>query len=114
LALSGNRLTLVLLGSTIKIMRVTAHRTDAPLTSAQRPWTTTDLARWTGMSADFVLDEIRVGELHASRFGRHFRIAFPEVLRYLREKGFSLPSGEPPHTLDPPQPLSRKTALTRA
>lgn len=66
------------------------------------------------MSADFVLDEIRAGELHAARFGLHFRIAFPEVLRYLREKGFSLPSGDPPHTPDPLQPLGRKTALTRA
>ena len=84
------------------------------MTSAQRPWTTTDLARWTGMSADFVLDEIRAGELHAARFGRHFRIAFTEVLRYLREKGFSLPADDTPHTPDPLPTLDRKTPLTRA
>ena len=84
------------------------------MTSAQRPWTTTDLARWTGMSADFALDEIRAGELHAARFGRQYRIAFTEVRRYLREKGFSLPSDDTPHTPDPLETLGRKTPLTRA
>ena len=83
-------------------------------TSPPRPWTTTDLAQWTGMSADFVLDEIRSGELRAARFGRHYRIAFPEVLRYLRAKGFSLPAGETPHTPDPLRTLGRKASLTRA
>ena len=80
------------------------------MTSAQRPWTTTDLARWTGMSADFVLDEIRAGELQAARFGRHYRIAFTEVLRYLREKGFSLPSDDT--RPEPLETLGRKTPLT--
>ena len=82
-------------------------------TSPPRPWRTTDLAHWTGMSADFVLDEIRSGELRAARFGRHYRIAFPEVCRYLRAKGFSLPSGETPHPPDPLQTLGGKPSLTR-
>ena len=60
-----------------------------------------------------MLDEIRSGELQAARFGRHYRIAFPEVCRYLRAKGFSLPSGETPHPPDPPRPLSRNASLTR-
>ena len=30
-----------------------------------RPWATTDMAEWTGMSTDFVLDEIHCGELRA-------------------------------------------------
>ena len=80
---------------------------------ARRPWTTADVAAWTGMSTDFVLDEIHCGELRAARFGRHYRIPFPEVLRYLREKGFTLPSGETPHTPDPPHALDRTTPLTR-
>ena len=71
------------------------------------------MADWTGMSADFVLDEIHWGELRAARFGRHYRIPFPEVLRYLREKGFTLPLGETPHTPDPLQTLGRTTPLTR-
>ena len=80
------------------------------MTSTRQPWTTTDLAQWTGMSTDFVLDEIHCRELRAARFGRHYRIPFPEVLRYLREKGFTLPSGETPHT---PEPPDRTTPLTR-
>ena len=72
------------------------------MTSAQRPWTTADLAQWISMSPDFVLDEIRAGELQAARFGRRYRIPFLEVRRYLREKGFSLPSDDTPHT---PAPL---------
>ena len=71
------------------------------------------MADWTGMSADFVLDEIHCGELRAARFGRHYRIPFPEVLRYLREKGFTLPLGETPHTPAPLQTLGRTTPLTR-
>ena len=81
--------------------------------ASARPWATTDLAEWTGMSADFVLDEIHCGELRAARFGRHYRIPLPEVLRYLRAKGFTLPSGATPHTPAPPQPLDRTTSLTR-
>ena len=49
-----------------------------------------------------------------ARFGRHYRIAFTEVLRYLREKGFSLPSDDAPHPLDPLRTLGRKTPSTRA
>ena len=71
------------------------------------------MAEWTGMSTDFVLDEIRCGELRAARFGRHYRIPFPEVLRYLRAKGFMLPSGETPHRPEPPQTLDRTPSLTR-
>ena len=48
-----------------------------PLTTGQ--WATTDVAAWTGMSTDLVLDQIRSGELRAARFGRHHRITFPEV-----------------------------------
>ena len=82
-------------------------------TPTPRPWATTDVATWTGMSTDFVRDEIRCGELRAARFGRHYRIAFLDVLRYLRAKGFSLPSGETPHTPDPLQTLGGKPSLTR-
>ena len=90
------------------------HIEDTPMvTTAPRPWATTDLAQWTGMSADFVLDEIRTGELQAARFGRHYRIAFTEVRRYLRDKGFTLPSGETPRTPDPLTTLGRKASLTR-
>ena len=52
-------------------------------------------------------------ELRAARFGRHYRIPFPEVVRYLREKGFTLPSGETPHPSDLPHTLDRTTPLTR-
>ena len=83
------------------------------MTSTRRSWATTDLADWTAMSTDFVLDEIHCGELRAARFGRHYRIPFPEVLRYLREKGFTLPSGETPRTPDPLPPFGRTTRLTR-
>ena len=79
----------------------------------RRPWATTDVAAWTGMSTDFVLDEIRSGELRAARFGRHYRIAFPDVVRYLRTKGFLLPVSETPPPPDPLQTPDRTTSLTR-
>ena len=86
---------------------------DSVLRATRRPWATTDVAAWTGMSTDFVLDEIRSGELRAARFGRHYRIAFGEVLRYLRDKGFTLPVADPPRTPNPLQTPDRTTSLTR-
>ena len=86
---------------------------DSVVRATRRPWATTDVAAWTGMSTDFVLDEIRSGELRAARFGRHYRIAFPDVVRYLRAKGFLLPADEPSHPPDPLPPLGRTTSLTR-
>ena len=86
---------------------------DSVPRATRRPWTTTEVAAWTGMSTDFVLDEIRSGELRAARFGRHYRIAFGEVLRYLREKGFTLPVADTPRTSDPLQTPDRTTSLTR-
>ena len=65
------------------------------------------------LSTDFVLDEIRSGELRAARFGRHCCIAFPDVVRYLRAKGFLLPAGEAPRTPNPLQTPDRTTSLTR-
>ena len=86
---------------------------DSVLRATRRPWATSDVAAWTGMSTDFVLDEIRSGELRAARFGRHYRIAFGEVLRYLRDKGFPLPVADTPRPPDPLQPPDRTTSLTR-
>lgn len=67
----------------------TSHRasTDGPPAA----WSTTDLAVWTGMSAEFFRDEIAAGELRAVRFGRVWRIHVGEVTRYLANKGFSIP-----------------------
>ena len=57
----------------------------------QVPWTTTQLAAWIGMSADFVLREIYARELVASQFGREYRIPVAEVKRYLQVKAFPVP-----------------------
>ena len=86
---------------------------DSLLITRRCPWATTDVAAWTGMSTDFVLDEIHCGELRAARFGRHYRIPFPEVVRYLREKGFTLPSGVTPHTPERLRTPDRTTPLPR-
>lgn len=55
-------------------------------------WSTGQLAQCIGMSSDFVVDEIRAGELTASKFGREYRISVAEVRRYLVSKGFPLPA----------------------
>ena len=86
---------------------------DSSRRATRRPWATTEVAAWTGMSTDFVLDEIRSGDLRAARFGRHYRIAFGEVLRYLRDKGFTLPLGDTPRSPDPLQTPDRTPSLTR-
>lgn len=62
--------------------------TDAPTGNA---WTTSQLAYHIGMSRDFILGEIDAGEIVASRFGREYRIARAEVVRYLTVKRFPLP-----------------------
>lgn len=54
-------------------------------------WTTGQLAHWIGMSPDFVITEIAAGELVASKFGREYRIARAEILRYLTVKRFPVP-----------------------
>lgn len=54
-------------------------------------WTTGQLAHEIGMSADFVVSEIRAGELVASKFGREYRIAAAEIRRYLTAKQFPVP-----------------------
>ena len=80
--------------------------------ATRRPLATTDVAAWTGMSTDFVLDEIRSGELRrALRPPLSHRV--PDVGRYLRAKGFLLPAGETPPPPDPLQTLDRTTSLTR-
>lgn len=59
---------------------------------ALNAWSTGQLAQCIGMSTDFVVGEIRAGELGASKFGREYRIAVAEVRRYLISKGFPLPA----------------------
>lgn len=54
-------------------------------------WSPGQLAFHIGMSHDFVLAEIRAGEIVASPFGRQWRIATAEVVRYLTAKRFPLP-----------------------
>lgn len=54
-------------------------------------WTTGQLAHEIGMSADFVVSEIRAGELVASKFGREYRIAAAEIRRYLTARRFPVP-----------------------
>lgn len=53
--------------------------------------TTGEMARFTGMSDDFIRDEIAGQELRAGRFGRQYRISVDEARRYLDSKGFPLP-----------------------
>lgn len=55
-------------------------------------WSTWQLAHWTGMSTDFMLEEIRAGELTASMFGAEYRIHWTEVRRYLDAKGWPRPA----------------------
>jgi excisionase family DNA binding protein len=62
--------------------------TDLPIGAG---WTTAQLARWCGLSSDFVTDEIHAGAIIASRFGREFRIHVSEVCRYCLEKNYPLP-----------------------
>lgn len=57
-------------------------------------WTPRQLAEVIGMSTQFVLTEIRAGELQASRFGSVWRIRSTEVARYLAEKQFPMPDAE--------------------
>jgi excisionase family DNA binding protein len=60
---------------------------------ARPPLSPRDVAEAIGMSVDFVYLEIEQGELTASRFGRQYRIAFVEVVRYFEEKRFPMPDG---------------------
>ncbi len=64
-----------------------------PLPPARPPISPRELADITGMSVDFVYLEIEAGELRASRFGRFYRIAVDEAVRYLEVKQFPVPGG---------------------
>lgn len=70
------------------------RRRDEPVSVDRRrqAWTTGQLAEHIGMSASFVLAEIRGKELTASQFGREYRIHADEVRRYLVAKGWPLPA----------------------
>lgn len=62
---------------------------------SDRAWSTGRLARCIGMSGNFVLDEIKGGEITAARFGREYRIPVEEVRRYLTARGFPIPADLP-------------------
>ncbi len=62
--------------------------------SIDRPinaWSTGQLAYHIGMRSEFVLTEIRAGQIKASMFGHEYRIHSDEVRRYLESKGFPVP-----------------------
>lgn len=55
-----------------------------------KAWTPRQIADVIGMSQDFVLAEIRAGQIVAAKFGNRWRIPASEVARYLdsRSKRF--------------------------
>lgn len=61
-------------------------------------WTTAQVAYHIGMSAGFVLCEIKAGDIVASQFGREWRITRAEVCRYCEAKGW--PSPDAPSSSD--------------
>jgi excisionase family DNA binding protein len=66
-----------------------ARAIDQPSETA---WSPTQVAYYIGMSADFVRSEIRAGDIKASMFGREWRIATVEVIKYLDARQFPPPT----------------------
>lgn len=69
-----------------------APRVNGRRASDPQGWSTERLAGAIGMSSDFVLGEIKAGELRASLFGRVYRIHVDEVRRYVQAKGWPPPA----------------------
>lgn len=62
--------------------------TEPPVGNA---WSTGQLARHIGMSRKFVIDQILIDQIRASRFGREWRIASAEVRCYCEARAFPVP-----------------------